>query len=79
LALLPKLALQAGYRIRAMQYYQSNRFDFDNTVTAALTYQMCEFAAVRATTSFVDNNSNSNVFDYQAVGAGGALSLSLRF
>ena len=74
-----QLLVQLLYRLRAQDYLQSTRSDFDHSVNLTVTYTVNRFIAARVYASYGDSTSNQSKFDYQSFNGGGGLTLTLKF
>lgn len=88
-----ELAAYAGYHLEATRrldvdllyrydyyiYSRGGRRDQNHTVSIGLRYRLTDWCSVSASSFFVVDRSNQEVFSYDAGNAGGALTLSLQF
>jgi len=77
--LTDQLLAQLLYRLRAQDYLQSKRSDFDHTVNLTLTYTVNQFIVARIYGSYGDSSSNESNYDYRSLTGGGGLTLILKF
>jgi hypothetical protein len=78
--LLKPLELQTFYILSLFYYPQGDtRTDVTNTVGAALSLDLTNWARLIGSTSFSANNSTNSFFEYTVVNVGGILSLDFRF
>lgn len=74
-----QLLVQLLYRLRAQDYLQSVRSDFDHSVNLTMTYTVNRYVAARIYAAYCDSTSNQSKFDYQSFTGGGGLTLTLKF
>ncbi len=66
------------YRIAYFNYVGS-RYDINNTLSAALRYNITKWASITASASYGWNRSDQEVFDYEVFNTGGGLSVNVKF
>ncbi|MCW1924066.1 hypothetical protein OKA05_15975 [Luteolibacter arcticus] len=59
--------------------YDSGQHDWNYMIVPSLTYRFNEWCELNASLSFVLNRSNRDLFDYDALSAGGGLGLKVQF
>jgi hypothetical protein len=79
LALTRMLTFNAVGRIVDRVYYHGDRNDVSEIIEANATLQLTPWWAVSANTSFANNDSNHDIFDYKVVDLGGAVTITVRF
>ncbi|MES2440139.1 MAG: hypothetical protein V4584_13805 [Verrucomicrobiota bacterium] len=73
------LVLSASYRLTCFDYYNEDRSDVLNIMGVYLTYSPRKWMNIYVGGTFNINDSNVDVFDYQATNLGGGLGLQIRF
>ena len=73
------LSIDAGGRLVVRGYYENDRTDVSEILSVTASYRLNKWWAVSAVSSFVNNNSNHNVFDYSVANVGGAVSFVAKF
>ena len=71
--------LNAVARLAVRDYLNDDRTDVSGIFALGASYRFNKFFSVSAISSFATNDSNRDVFDYDVVNVGGALSLLFRF
>lgn len=74
-----KLSLEIYYRLAMNDYDSSGRTDLNHTVGAAIGYHLRDNLLIRASASFVANDSDTSGADYQATTAGATAGIILKF
>lgn len=63
----------------SVYFYQNERHDFNESLSATLRFKVTKWLSLGATTSFAVNNSNDSVFDYHVFNVGGGVSANVEF
>jgi hypothetical protein len=71
--------LNASGHIVARPYDSGGRTDVSEIVNLGATYRVRNWLTISALTSFVANQSNQDVFEYEVFNVGGGISVSWRF
>ncbi len=66
-------------RVVERDYNQNDRTDLSEILSLTANYRLMKWWTVSAISSFAHSDSNHDVFDYNVVNVGGALSLSAKF
>jgi hypothetical protein len=72
-------SVNAVGRIDVLTYQLTNRVDVSEIISASANYSVTRYLTASAIGTFVANQSNHSIFDYQVGNAGGVISLSFRF
>jgi hypothetical protein len=73
------LSIDAAARVQLKDYYEGGRTDVSEILALTANYRVRDWLIISALSSFVWNQSNHDVFDYQVVNLGGAVALTIRF
>jgi hypothetical protein len=73
------ITLNAVGRLALRDYVHTDRSDFSAILALGGTYRISQVLSANAIATFATNNSDIDVFDYDVVNIGGALTLTLRF
>lgn len=71
--------LNASGNLVVRPYDSAGRTDLSEILNVGATYRVRDWLTVSALTSFVANQSNHDVFDYEVFNVGGGISVSWRF
>ena len=78
-SLTRSFSFDAVGRVVVRTYQLTDRVDVSEIVAASVTYNLNKYMTASVISTFVANQSNHSVFDYQVVNVGGLLSLSVKF
>ena len=78
-ALARNFYLNAAGQIVVRPYDSGGRTDVSEVLSASANYNIRDWLTVSAITSFVANQSNQNVFDYEVFNIGGGITVSWKF
>ena len=73
------LSLAAAGRLVVRPYDTGGRTDVSEILSASANYAVRDWLTITALTSFVANQSNHGVFDYEVFHGGGGITVSFRF
>ena len=73
------LTVNAVARLAVRDYLEGDRTDVSGIFALGASYRFTKYLSVSAISSFATNDSNRDVFDYDVVNVGGAVSLLFRF
>jgi hypothetical protein len=66
-------------RLVIRQYQLTDRVDVNEILALSANYRVTNWLTASAISTFAANQSNHNVFDYEVVNTGGAISLGIKF
>ena len=72
-------SLDAAASFVVRDYDASDRTDVSEILAVSANYRIREFLTLSAISTFVANQSNHSVFDYQVFNIGGAIALTWKF
>ena len=72
-------SVDAAASLAVRNYDASDRADMSEILAVSANYRIREFLTLSAISTFVANQSNHSVFDYQVFNLGGAIALSWKF
>ncbi len=78
-AVTRNLFLSASGQIVVRPYDSNGRTDVSEILSGSANYRVRDWLTVSAITSFVANQSNQSVFDYQVFNIGGGITVSFKF
>jgi hypothetical protein len=73
------VTLNAVGRLALREYDDADRTDVAEILSFGATYHFCDWWSVAATGTFAHSDSDRDIFDYNVVNIGGALTFSYRF
>ena len=71
--------MNASGHIVVRPYDTGGRTDVSEILSLGASYRVRDWLTISALTSFVANQSNQNVFEYEVFNGGGGVSVSWRF
>ena len=74
-----RLTVSAAGQIVVRPYHHGGRTDVSEIISGSANYRILDWFTVSAIASFVANQSNQDVFDYEVGNAGGGITFSWRF
>ena len=73
------LTVDAVGRLALRDYILGDRIDVSESIAVSANYRVTKWLSATAVSTFVWNQSNHSVFDYQVTNVGGAVSFSYKF